>query len=58
MAQTSVIATILRVKNVVNQALNTRPTILYVQFFVHFYNFRDGLVKSLISNIYCKNIRL
>jgi hypothetical protein len=27
-------------------------------FFVHLYYFRDGLVKSLISNIYCQNIRL
>jgi hypothetical protein len=24
--------------------------------FVHFYYFRDRLVKSLISNIYCQNI--
>jgi hypothetical protein len=27
-------------------------------FFVHFYDFRNGLVKSLISNIYSQNIRL
>jgi hypothetical protein len=44
-------------ENVGNPALNTRPTILN-HFFVHFYNFRDGLVKSLNSNIYSKNFRL
>jgi hypothetical protein len=44
-------------ENVGNPALNTRPTILNL-FFVHFYSFGDGLVKSLISNIYCQNIRL
>jgi hypothetical protein len=27
-------------------------------FFVHFYYCRDGLVKSLISNIYSQNMRL
>jgi hypothetical protein len=43
-------------ENVGNPALNTRPTILK-HFFVNFYYFRDGLVKNLISNIYCQNIR-
>jgi hypothetical protein len=44
-------------KNVGNPALNTRPTILN-HFFVHFYFFRDGFVKSLISNNYCQNVRV
>jgi hypothetical protein len=44
-------------ENVGNPALNTRPTIFKL-FFVYFYYFRGGLVKSLISNIYHLNIRL
>jgi hypothetical protein len=44
-------------ENVGNPALNTRPTI-FNHFFGHFYYFRDGLVKSLISNIYPQNTRL
>jgi hypothetical protein len=43
-------------ENVDNPALNTRPTI-FNPFFVHFYHFRDGSVKSLISNMYNQNIR-
>jgi hypothetical protein len=34
--------------NVGNPALNTRPTILN-SFLVHFYYFRDSLVKNFIS---------
>jgi hypothetical protein len=51
-----VIATILCMKiwqpSFKHQTNNFKP------FFVHFYYFRDGLVKILISNKYCQNIRL
>jgi hypothetical protein len=44
-------------ENVGNPALHTRPTILKL-FLCIFTNFIDGLAKSLISYIYCQNIRL
>jgi hypothetical protein len=52
----SVIATILCMKmlkpSFKHQTDNFKP------FFVHFCYFRDGLLKSLIPNIYRQNIRL